>query len=543
MPTQLGRLSGSREPYKTAVGANTQVLFTRSVANTFGRIARVAWGALSLTAAPGPQPGSYALEWARLAPPNGIVFDVQVKYSSATTWTDLAVGTTDIGQTFTPSLPGPYALRARRRSTSNGFIFSWSPTLTLIGNWSMFQFNQRHAGVTLDPTIGASTAAHLSVKWKKTFVAANKVLYSSPAVAFNNQLHKPLVYSASFAGAITARDLATGSVVWTKAGNGPIVSSPAVVGNTVYVGLAYAKLLALDATTGTLQCSFSPGGGVMGSPVVGHVDGTGPVVFFGDDGTSETNNAGHEWAVNGVGNSGGACTRRWVFNGWHNKGPTASRTGSWSPAGLTTDSTGRPLLVLGSSDPDDSVYALDARTGKLVWRFQTKITGGDQDVGAAPTIGGPGLNGFPHGVVYIDGKDTIEYALDLLTGTEIWEFDMRAASGGAGANSQSTAALVGGRVVVPYSRYVFSLNAATGAQVWRSGPAAGDYFSSPSVSGAPGDQVIIIGDAGGVEHAYRFSDGSSLFQLKTGGVIYSSAALAFGSVLFAASNGYLYALG
>jgi eukaryotic-like serine/threonine-protein kinase len=492
-----------------------------------------------LKVAPGPRPGSFALRWAAAPPPTGSVFDVQVRYSGTATWTDLAAGTTALGQTFTPLVPGPYALRARLRNATNGHSSNWSPTLTLTGNWSMFQNNQQHTGVTPDPTIGATTAARLTLKWKQR-VAVGDQLFSSPAVAFNRQLHKPLAYATTSAGTITARDLATGAVVWTAAGNGPIVSSPAVLGNSVYVGTEGHYLLALDATTGQLQCAFSQGGAVISSPVVGHVDSTGPVVFFGD---VEANNGGHEWAVNGVGNSHGACTRKWIFNGWNNTGAPAGRTGSWSPPALTTDSTGRPLLVFGSSDPDDSVYALDARNGRLAWRFQTNSTHPDEDVGAAPTISRPGLNGFAHGVVYIDAKNNIEYALDLLTGTPIWKFDLQKNAGGATATAQSAAALIGSQVIVPYAHYLFSLNAATGAQTWRSGPAAGDYFSSPSVSGAPGDQVILIGDDAGVEHAYRLRDGASVLQLKTGSAIYSSDAVAYGSVLFGTTSGDLYALG
>ena len=88
------------------------------------------------------------------------------------------------------------------------------------GSWSMFQHDQQHTGVTLDPAIGATTAARLEVKWKK-LVAKGEQLLASPAVAFNAQLHKPLVYTATDSGTITARDLATGSVVWTSGGQRP----------------------------------------------------------------------------------------------------------------------------------------------------------------------------------------------------------------------------------------------------------------------------------------------------------------------------------
>lgn len=490
---------------------------------------------------PGPRPGTYTLRWAAAAPPTGDVFDVEMRDSGTTTWTNFVAGTTALGQTFAPAVPGPYSLRARLRDATNDRSSSWSPTLTLTGNWSMFEADQQHTGVTQDPTIGASTAPALTVKWK-TLVAAGTGLLASPAVAFNAQLHKPLVYTATSTGTITARDLATGAVVWTTAGNGPIVASPAVNGNTVYVGTESHFLLALDAATGAVQCSFSLGGAVISSPVVGNVDGTGPVVFFGDVGADVANSGGHEWAVNGVGNSAGACTRKWDFDGWTNLGSTAKRTGSWSPPALTTDSTGRPLLVFGSSDPDDSVYALDARTGTPVWHFRTS-TAPEQDVGAAPAISRPGLNGFAHGVVYVAGKDNIEYALDLLTGHEIWKFDLQTHAGGTNATTQSAAALVDDQVVVPYAQYVFSLNATTGAQTWRSAPTSGEYFASPSISGSPGDQVVLIGDDVGVEHAYRVRDGSQVLKLNSAGAIYCSDAVAFGSVVFGTTSGNLYALG
>ncbi len=498
------------------------------------------WG--GVTAAPGPQPGSYALTWARADPPSGYVLDVEAQYSGSATWTNFVTGTTELGETFTPTVSGPYSFRGRLRNATTDQAAGWSPTLTLAGDWSMFGNGSRHPGVTHDPTIGASNAAGLAVKWK-TLATPFKDFVASPAVAFNSELDEPLVYTATVSGTIAARELATGATVWTSPGNGTIEASPAVFGNTVYVGTERHRLLALDAATGALQCEFSLTGAVISSPVVGSVDSTGPVVFFGDDGTSEADNAGHEWAVNGVGNTAGACTRKWVFNNWKNKGPASSRTGSWSPPALTTDSLRRALLVFGSADPDDAVYALNARNGKQVWRFQTTITTPDQDVGAAPAVSAPGVNGFRHGAVYINGKDKFEYALDLVTGAKIWQLDLKKAAGGADANSQSAAALVGNRIVVPYDRYVFSLDATTGKQVWRSAAAPGTFYSSPAVSGAPGDEVIFAGDAAGVEHAYRVSDGTQLLRVAAGGAVFSSAAVAFGSVFFGSGDGDLYALG
>jgi len=202
------------------------------------------------------------------------------------------------------------------------------------------------------------------------------------------------------------------------------------------------------------------------------------------------------------------------------------------------------LLVFGSSNPDDAVYALDARDGSLVWHFQTAASG-DQDVGAGPTISKPGLNGFPDGVVYIDGKDGIEYALDLFTGHEIWEFNLTKHAG-TYFNCQMTAALVANRLIVGIAGYIYALNASTGAKVWRSstalpGTTPANVQGSPSISGPTNDQVIMIGDLAGVLHAYRVTDGEPLFSLSIGLPIYGSPAVASGMVFFAA-KGQVYAL-
>jgi len=62
------------------------------------------------------------------------------------------------------------------------------------------------------------------------------------------------------------------------------------------------------------------------------------------------------------------------------------------------------------------------------------------------------------------------------------------------------------------------------------------------VSGSSGDQVFLIGDDAGVEHAYRVRNGSQVLELNSAGAIYSSDAPAFASVVFGTTDGYLYAL-
>ena len=417
-------------------------------------------------------------------------------------------------------------------------------------DWTNFHHDDLHTGVSPDPAVGASTAPSLTQRWAMYAGGTGRgmaPIAASPAIVYNNTLQKTVVYALSVQGGLRAFDGDTGATIWSyTVTSGATVSSPAVDGNSVYFGATTGVLYAVDATTGQLQCTFdlpivSPEtvpGRIESSPVVGDVDGTGPVVFFGDEGQTEKVNQGHEWAINGVGNSNGQCTQKWAFVGFPNKGPHGTKTGSWSPTALGTDSTGRPLVVFGSSNPDDSVYALDARDGSVVWDFPTIQSGGDQDVGAGATISAPGVNGFADGVVYIDGKDRIEYALDLLNGTKLWSFDM-AADSGLTTNSVSTAAIVGNRVVVSYSSYTYALDATTGVKLWRTA-ATSTTLSSPAVSGAPGDQVVFVGSEAGGEHGYNLSDGSLVFSVSTGHKIVSSAAVSNGMLFFGDYSGHLF---
>ena len=416
-------------------------------------------------------------------------------------------------------------------------------------DWATFHHDALHTGVSPDTVIGAAAAPSLSVQWSHPVGGGSTdPVYASPAVASNTTLAKTLVYDVSLSGMVRAYDT-TGAEIWTSPQNvgGGAVGSPAVDGNTLYVGSDNGVLTALDATTGALQCSYTlpiyapetAPGRIEDAPVVGH-DITGPIVYFGDTGQSESVNHGHEWAINGVGNTAGACTPKWA----HDLGSTGGKhSGSWSPPALVTDSIGRPLLVFGTGQPDDAVYALDARDGSLVWRFQTLKNFSDADVGAGPTISAPGVNGFAHGVVYIDGKDKQEYAIDLLTGTQLWTFDMESDTAHS-TNSVSCAALVGNLVVVAYWKYVYAFNATTGAKVWRSVAGAGSTLGSVSVSGAPGDQVVLRADLSGDEYAYRLSDGSLLKTIKVASTSFaSSTAVADGMAFIAGEDGNLYALG
>jgi outer membrane protein assembly factor BamB len=271
--------------------------------------------------------------------------------------------------------------------------------------------------------------------------------------------------------------------------------------------------------------------------VVGNVDGTGPTVFIGDAGTQESDNGGHFWAVTGVGNSAGSCQEKWMYDNWPDKGPAGTLTGVWDEPALAKNGSGTWQVVFGTSNPDQSVYALSAVNGARLWRFHTLNNGPDEDVGAGPTIGRPGSNGFSDGVVYIDGKDGIEYALDLRTGKKIWSFALGPGTGAA--NGVSEAALTGNTLVACYGATVFALNATTGTVIWQATP-GGMIHASPAVSGPSADQVLFVGDLSDTEYGLNLQTGAQVFAAATSGGLEASAAVAGGRLYFT-SGGTLYA--
>ncbi len=128
-----------------------------------------------------------------------------------------------------------------------------------------------------------------------------------------------------------------------------------------------------------------------------------------------------------------------------------------------------PIVAAGRlyiSAPDDEVFALDAATGRRLWRFK-------------PTLGPDALpNGVNRGVAYGDGRvyvatlDARVIALDAATGRQLWQRQLVTA---AHKYYVSAAPLYDrGRVVVGIAAgeqeirgFVAALDARTGREVWR----------------------------------------------------------------------------
>ena len=393
----------------------------------------------------------------------------------------------------------------------------------------MFHHDAGHSGVSGDTAISSSTAASLGVSWQANTGSQAR---TSPVVAHSAALNKDLVYEGSDNGVVSAYDATNGARVWWHKVGATVNSSPAVSGTQLWFGSSDKYIYALNANTGALVCRFYTGGVISASPVV-----TGGVVYFGDNGLTGADDGGSFWAINASN-----CTKKWSFTAWGDPPGSQTLVGSWSPPVTATDVNGRALVVFGSSSPEGAVYALDAATGSLVWRFATAHFDLDEDVGAGPTVSAPGVNGLVDGAVYVAGKDNIMYALNLRTGAELWEYSTRGIDP-SGTWMRSTAALDGRRLYVGYGAGLLALDAVTGAKIWSTqdaGLTTGEFVSSPAVSGPAASRVVMAGDMNGLVYAFDAATGAKLWSYDTNTLIYASPAFADGAVYIASANGFLY---
>ncbi len=391
-------------------------------------------------------------------------------------------------------------------------------------NWPMFRGNPAHSGVSAETGINITTASTLTAGWTASVGTAAS---SSPTVVKLKALGKPVVFvggSSSF----SAYPASGGAALWTFPVAKAISSSAAVLNGVVYFASNDGTLYALNAATGALRCSYAMNQFTEDSPVVvKDPDGSGPLIY---EGTVPTPGPGFMYAIYGPGNTHGSCKKDWSFDGW-----TILPTGTWSSPAYAKNAHGTPVITFGTDDPDNSVYALNAKTGAKVWAYRTNNTTANDDVGASPTISAPGVNGFADGVVYITGKDKVTYALDLTTGALIWKHALVAGTAG----DVSGTALVGNRIYLGSDTGVYALNATTGAVVWHVLSKLA-FYSSPAIGGASGQQVLIIGNLTGHLYALSLATGAIRWskQPDTAGY-WASPAISQGTIYITGKDGKL----
>lgn len=392
-------------------------------------------------------------------------------------------------------------------------------------DWPTFHRGAQRWGLAANSTLSVANAGKLGVAWATDLYGA---ALDSPVVAYDGGLRETLAYIGTERGNVFAVNVATGGIVWSAWLGGPVRSTPVVASGAVWAQTWNSpRIVKLNASTGAVECATAPPMQIEGSPLVVTPPGGVQMLLVATE--DDKSQAGQVLAV-----STANCKREWTWGRWK------TRSGSWDPVGYGTDANGRPLVLLGSADPDSAVYALNVLTGHEAWRFAPAIPARDFDFGSGITVSLPGTNGLADGAAYAVNKNGILYAIDLTTGAQLWRYDYAQALGVADGDI-STPALDGSDLVVGYHVGIMSVNARTGALNWTSGdPAKIKVVSSPAIAGAPGSEVVAYADLAGDFDVASLLNGRLLYHYQTSGYITASPAVTDGNILVASSDGFLY---
>jgi len=171
---------------------------------------------------------------------------------------------------------------------------------------------------------------------------------------------------------------------------------------------------------------------------------------------------------------------------------------------------------------DGEVVALSVGAGRVRWRRQ---------IGASETS--PLLAGTR---LYVGDWLGKVYALNARTGTIIWTFQ-------TGGPVKGAVALSGGRLFVgSYDGHLYALSAATGRLIWK---AAGDvrifghgtFYSTPAVAYGR----VYIGSTDGKVYSFGADSGKRRWSHSTGGYVYGSPAVWNGRVYVGSYDHNFYA--
>jgi outer membrane protein assembly factor BamB len=392
-------------------------------------------------------------------------------------------------------------------------------------DWPVFHRSPLLQGWAANSSVTTANAGSLGVRWAVNLYGA---AVDSPVVAYDSALRERLAYIGTQNGDLLAVNMANGQIVWSVRLGPQIRSTPVVTHGAVFAATYNStRVYKVNAATGAVECSFAPPMQIEGSPVAATPPGGVPTVYFGANDTPTAN--GPLYAMRQSN-----CSREWAFTGY------AHTSGSWDPLSYTVDAKGKPLVLLGSSDPDSRVYAIDAVTGKEVWNYAVYDPSGMADVGAGVVVSPPGANGFADGVAYVESKYGIMYALDLATGAKVWAVNYNKEVKSFGRNI-STAALAGKNLVLGDNNGLVDLNAVTGKVSWSNhNPADVGVDSSPAIAGPSGSQVVAVGDLASGFDVDSLADGTQLYHYQTGQFITASPAVSGGNILIASADGFLY---
>jgi outer membrane protein assembly factor BamB len=177
----------------------------------------------------------------------------------------------------------------------------------------------------------------------------------------------------------------------------------------------------------------------------------------------------------------------------------------------------------GTPGLDGEIVALDARTGKVVWRH---VIG--------PTETSPLV---ADGRVYVGDWTGRVYALAAKTGREVWDYQ-------TGGQVKGAVALTGHRLFAgSYDHHLYAIDARNGQLIWRASSqdrlgGRGTFYSTPATAYGR----VYIGSTDGKVYSFGASSGDIIWSQSTGGYVYASPAVWNELILVGSYSGRFSAL-
>jgi len=365
--------------------------------------------------------------------------------------------------------------------------------------WPQFQADAANSGYTetAGPTEGSVNWTHDTGEpgqLTKTVAGTATPVDGPPDDPVDNVVSSPAVvdgtvYVGSNEGVLYALDAVSGDEEWTYEANDEIMSSPAVLDGTVYVGSHDNHLHAVDAQSGEGDWTVETDGSVFASPT--YHDGT---LYVGSQN-------GTMYAVDTDGSE--------VWNR-----ALADRIDS--TAAVVED---KVFVGLWNTDHTGSVVALDVGSGEEVNRYPAR-----GEIACSPTV--------TDGVVYFGDYAGVIYAVDVESEELVWGREF-------GDPILASPVVVDGSIFVcGFDGTLWVMDAANGDVQW-SFATKDQIFSSPAVT----PDAVYVGSADHNLYAIDRENGEDLFSVETGEAVLSSPAVTGDAVFVGSSDSLVYAVG
>jgi outer membrane protein assembly factor BamB len=307
-------------------------------------------------------------------------------------------------------------------------------------------------------------------------------------------------------------------VKWVFPTGGRVVSSPVADGGAIYFGSDDGNIYAVDAKTGRQRWQHGTGGPVSSSAAI--VDGTLYIVSY--DGklyALDSRTGSTKWKFSTAGE------RHFEAKNLHGIQPKNQTIPDPYDIYLSSPVVANGVVYFGSGD--NNLYAIDAASGDLRWKFQT----GDV-VHASPA--------YADGVVYVGSWDSYFYAVDAASGKEKWRLHTgEDAMIHNQVGFQSSPAVVDGVVYTGCrDSNVYAIDAASGKEKWHFSTGASWVITSPAVAKGK----VIFGTSDSSKYEIVDADSGKLAVEQQGNAyMFSSPAVAGDVVFIGVLNGTLEA--